>query len=78
LTRTSALENVELPLHYAGAKADERRERALRALDRVGLLDRADHNPAQLSGGQQQRVRSDERVPARTARDDLAGWRDDP
>lgn len=56
LARTSALENVELPLLYAGSSATERRERALDALDRVGLKERAHHTPAQLSGGQQQRV----------------------
>ena len=56
LPRTSALENVELPLHYAGAHTNERRERALAALTRVGLRERAHHTPAQLSGGQQQRV----------------------
>ncbi len=56
LVRTSAQENVELPLNYAGAPSAERKERALFALDRVGLRERADHTPAQLSGGQQQRV----------------------
>jgi putative ABC transport system ATP-binding protein len=56
LPRTSALENVELPLVYAGVPTKERRKRAARALERVGLGDRLDHTPAQLSGGQQQRV----------------------
>jgi putative ABC transport system ATP-binding protein len=57
LSRTSALENVELPMQYArGLTTTEQRERALRALDLVGLADRADHHPNQLSGGQQQRV----------------------
>ncbi|OYX66007.1 MAG: macrolide ABC transporter ATP-binding protein [Sphingomonadales bacterium 32-64-17] len=56
LARTTAAENVELPLVYRGATRTERREAALRALDRVGLLPWADHTPAELSGGQQQRV----------------------
>ncbi|HET9930626.1 MAG TPA: ABC transporter ATP-binding protein, partial [Polyangiaceae bacterium] len=56
LSRTSALENVELPLVYAGVKSHERHERALSALERVGLGSRTDHHPNQLSGGQQQRV----------------------
>jgi putative ABC transport system ATP-binding protein len=56
LSRTSALENVELPLIYQGVSSRERRERAMAALDRVGLGKRHDHHPNQLSGGQQQRV----------------------
>ncbi len=56
LARTSALENVELPLVYRGAPAAERRERALDALRRVGLSGREHHTSAELSGGQQQRV----------------------
>lgn len=56
LPRTSALENVELPMLYAGVKPEQRRERALRALQRVGLGERSHHTPAELSGGQQQRV----------------------
>jgi putative ABC transport system ATP-binding protein len=56
LSRTSALENVELPTVYAGISPDERAKRAMEALTRVGLADRAGHHPSQLSGGQQQRV----------------------
>jgi putative ABC transport system ATP-binding protein len=56
LNRTTALENVELPLVYAAVSRRERRERARRALERVGLADRMDHRPNQLSGGQRQRV----------------------
>ena len=56
LARTSALENVELPLMYANVSAQERHRRALDKLSLVGLAERADHQPSQLSGGQQQRV----------------------
>ena len=56
LARTTALENVELPLLYRGEKKRERRAAAEHALDQVGLLPWADHTPAELSGGQQQRV----------------------
>jgi putative ABC transport system ATP-binding protein len=56
LRRSTALENVELPLVYAGLPKAERRRRAAAALDRVGLGDRRNHWPGQLSGGEQQRV----------------------
>jgi len=56
LARTSALENVELPLIYRGDERKARRDAAMSALDRVGLLPWADHAPSELSGGQQQRV----------------------
>ncbi|WP_353230516.1 ABC transporter ATP-binding protein [Novosphingobium sp.] len=56
LARTSALENVELPLIYRGDGRDQRRELSLAALGKVGLTEWAGHTPAELSGGQQQRV----------------------
>jgi putative ABC transport system ATP-binding protein len=56
LENMTALENVELPLIYQHIGTRERRERAIESLDRVGLLNRKQHHPAQLSGGQQQRV----------------------
>nr|WP_291081181.1 ABC transporter ATP-binding protein [Hydrogenophaga sp.] len=56
LPRTSARENVELPMVYAGVPSAERQKRALTALQRVGLGERSGHTPAELSGGQQQRV----------------------
>ena len=56
LPRATALQNVELPLVYAGVSGKERRDRARRALDRVNLSNRMDHRPNELSGGQRQRV----------------------
>jgi putative ABC transport system ATP-binding protein len=56
LPRSDSLHNVELPLIYAGVGKDERRTRALQALEQVGLADRAGHKPNELSGGQRQRV----------------------
>lgn len=56
LARSSALDNVELPLIYRGMKVEERRMRAFKALEQVGLAGREGHTPGQLSGGQQQRV----------------------
>jgi len=56
LSRTSALENVELPMLYAGVQRDERARRARAILEQVGLGDRLAHKPSELSGGQQQRV----------------------
>jgi len=56
LARTSAVENVELPLLYGQCPAEERRQRAMARLGEVGLAERAHHQPSQLSGGQQQRV----------------------
>ena len=56
LPRTTALENVAMPLLYAGVSRSERTRRAREALDRLGLSDRMDHQPSELSGGQQQRV----------------------
>ena len=56
LLKLSALENVELPLIYQGVSAKERKERAVKALESVGLGERVDHKPTELSGGQQQRV----------------------
>jgi putative ABC transport system ATP-binding protein len=56
LPRTTALDNVALPLIYGGIRSSERRRRAAEALERVGLAKRMDHHPNQLSGGQQQRV----------------------
>ncbi len=56
IPKLSVLENVELPLLYAGVPGEERRERAIRSLERVGLADKGKNLPSQLSGGQQQRV----------------------
>ncbi|EHQ89899.1 ABC transporter ATP-binding protein [Desulfosporosinus youngiae] len=56
LPRLSALQNVELPLIYAGLSSSERKERAMKMLDRVGLVEKTKNLPTQLSGGQQQRV----------------------
>ncbi|NLA60192.1 MAG: ABC transporter ATP-binding protein, partial [Firmicutes bacterium] len=56
LSRTNALANVELPLVYRGMPAAERRKRAVRALESVGLADRMTHKPNEMSGGEQQRV----------------------
>lgn len=56
LPRSSALENVMLPLQYAGLSFNQRKEEALNALEKVDLIDRKDHKPSELSGGQQQRV----------------------
>ncbi|MBM3384671.1 MAG: ABC transporter ATP-binding protein [Betaproteobacteria bacterium] len=56
LARAAAVENVELPLVYAGVPSRERRGRAMEMLEKVGLGERSEHHPAQLSGGQQQRV----------------------
>jgi putative ABC transport system ATP-binding protein len=67
LPRTSALANVQLPMVYSGVGRRERRERALRALEMVGLSDRIHHQPNELSGGQQQRVAIARALAARPA-----------
>ncbi len=72
----TALENVMLPLRYAGVRGGERRKRALEALERVGLKDRANHRPAELSGGEQQRVAVARAIvtrPAMVLGDELTG-----
>ncbi len=56
LPKLNAIENIELPLIYAGVRFDERRKKALELLETVGLKDRANHKPSELSGGQSQRV----------------------
>lgn len=56
IPRTTALENVEMPMLYAGVPREERRERAADLLTMVGMEERMDHTPSELSGGQQQRV----------------------
>jgi putative ABC transport system ATP-binding protein len=56
LSRTTALENVMLPLTYAGVRGADKQDRAMKVLERVGLADRTHHTPSELSGGQQQRV----------------------
>lgn len=56
LPRITALQNVELPMIYAGVSAKERRKKAMNALERVGLLERMNHKPNEMSGGQKQRV----------------------
>ena len=64
LPSMSILENVELPLLYAGVKASERRTRATAALDTVGLGDRLHHKPSEVSGGQRQRAATARALPA--------------
>jgi ABC-type lipoprotein export system ATPase subunit len=72
----TAVENVMLPLKYAGVRGGERKKRALEALERVGLQDRANHRPAELSGGEQQRVAVARAIvtrPAMVLGDELTG-----